>query len=256
MTVQLPASPSEWFGYLPNGQPVAPKRNGARLFPVREVPIGHIDASRYLVASPEAVWHVLADPGTWDTWFAVHDSWIGEPESPLRAGGRMPARLGMLGISSALDWVVEAIEDAARIELVGTGAKGLTVRLMFRIAPAGTGSWMTVSAQFNGGLLSAAILDAVEADGLRQLGISLAELDTVARLAVQPAPAAPQLRLVHSATGGARLRNDPDRLRRRAAEVDGVGTHGGRGTRGTLRAVVGLDADRDHAGEVPPGQHA
>lgn len=201
MTVQLPAYPSEWFGYAADGRRAAPKRDGARIFShrEREVQIGHIDAASHLVATPAAVWQVLTDPRTWDKWFAVHDSWVAEPPDSLEVGTRLSTKICMLGITDTLDWVVESVDDGARIELAGTGLQGLSVRLMFRLSPAGSGSWITASGQFSGALLSPAILDAVEADGVCQLIGSLAGLDGLARQAQAQAVAArPQLRLVHS----------------------------------------------------------
>lgn len=202
MTMQLPAHPSEWFGYLPDrtdGRRVAPRRDGARIFHhrEREVPIGYIDASQHLAASPVSVWQVLTDPRTWDQWFAVHDSWVAPPPSALAAGTRLSATLSMLGVTNTLDWVVESIEDGTRIELAATGLGGLSVRLMFRVSPAGSGSWITASGQFSGAVLSPALLDAVEADGVAKLVESLTALDRRAReLQARETPARPQLRLV------------------------------------------------------------
>lgn len=204
MTMQLPAHPSEWFGYpaeRTDGRHVAPRREGARIFHhrEREVPIGHIDAAQHVAASPAAVWQVLTDPLAWDQWFTVHDSWVAEPPATLAVGTALSARLSMLGVTNTLDWVVESVEDGTRIELAATGREGLSVRLMFRVAPAGSGSWITASGQFGGALLSPALLDAVEADGVAKLVESLAGLDRLARVAqAQHAAARPQLRLVHS----------------------------------------------------------
>jgi hypothetical protein len=201
MTVQLPAYPSEWFGYATDGRRAAPKRDGARIFShrEREVRIGHIDAASHLAAAPAAVWQVLTDPRSWDKWFAVHDHWVAEPPESLQVGTRLTAKICMLGITDTLDWVVESIDAGTRIELTATGLQGLSVRLMFRLAPAGSGSWLTASGQFSGALLSPAILDAVEADGVCQLIGSMAGLDALALQAqAQAAQARPQLRLVHS----------------------------------------------------------
>lgn len=199
MSVQLSAYPSEWFGYAADGRRAAPKRDGARIFShrEREVQIGHIDAASHLSAAPAAVWQVLTDPRSWDQWFAVHDSWVAQPPDGLKVGTRLGAKIRMLGITDTLDWVVETIDDGTRMELTGTGLQGLSVRLMFRLSPAGSGSWITASAQFSGALLSPAILDAVEADGVSQLIGSLAGLDALATQA-QAQQARPQLRLVHS----------------------------------------------------------
>jgi carbon monoxide dehydrogenase subunit G len=202
MTMQLPAHPSEWFGYPADrteGRRLAPRREGARIFHhrEREVPIGYIDASQHLSASPAAVWRVLTDPRTWDRWFAVHDSWVTPPPSGLAAGTRLSATLSMLGVTNTLDWTVESVEDGSRIELAATGAGGLSVRLMFRLSPAGSGSWITASGQFSGAMLSPALLDAVEAEGVAKLVESLAGLDMRAREAqAREISARPQLRVV------------------------------------------------------------
>jgi uncharacterized protein YndB with AHSA1/START domain len=202
MTMQLPAHPSEWFGYAADhidGRRLVSRRDRARIFPhrEREAPVGYIDASQHLSASPAAVWQVLTDPRTWGQWFAVHDSWVTPPPATVAAGTRLSAKLRMLGVTNTLDWVVESVDEGTRIELAATGAEGLSVRLMFRVSPAGSGSWITASGQFSGALLSPALLEAVEADGVCRLVDSLAGLDMRAReVQAREVSARPQLRLV------------------------------------------------------------
>lgn len=35
--------------------------------------MGHIEATRELSASPEALWETVSDLANWDKWFTVHE---------------------------------------------------------------------------------------------------------------------------------------------------------------------------------------
>ena len=35
--------------------------------------MGHIEATKQLAVSPEALWATVSDPSTWDNWFTIHE---------------------------------------------------------------------------------------------------------------------------------------------------------------------------------------
>ncbi|MCV7067433.1 SRPBCC family protein [Mycolicibacterium farcinogenes] len=142
--------------------------------------MGHIEATRELAASPDALWATVSDPQTWDKWFTVHDKWLEEPPSTLTAGARLTAKIVMLGMANKIEWTIESVDAPNSLVLAGTGMAGVKARFAFTIDPAGTGSRFTVTGDFEGALVKGALAKAVEKDGVKQLDKSLDALDALA----------------------------------------------------------------------------
>ncbi|WP_067544025.1 type II toxin-antitoxin system Rv0910 family toxin [Nocardia crassostreae] len=145
--------------------------------------MGHIEASKNLNASPEALWAVVSDPQTWDKWFSIHERWIDEPPATLTPGAKLVAKIVMLGMANKIEWVVESVETPNKMVLSGTGMAGVKVQFTFDIQPVDGGSAFSVSGDFEGALIKGALGKAVEKDGLNQLDKTLAALDSVATAA-------------------------------------------------------------------------
>ncbi|WP_066896568.1 type II toxin-antitoxin system Rv0910 family toxin [Mycolicibacterium houstonense] len=142
--------------------------------------MGHIEATRELAASPDALWATVSDPQTWDKWFTVHDKWLEEPPSTLTAGARLTAKIVMLGMANKIEWTIESVDAPNSLVMAGTGMAGVKAKFAFTIDPAGTGSRFTVTGDFEGALVKGALAKAVEKDGVKQLDKSLDALDALA----------------------------------------------------------------------------
>jgi carbon monoxide dehydrogenase subunit G len=142
--------------------------------------MGHIEATKDLAASPDAVWATVVDPRTWDRWFTVHEKWMAEPAEQFTAGAKLPAKIVMLGMANKIEWNVEAVDAPNTLTLSGTGMAGVKARFTFTVAPEGTGSTLTVAGDFEGAMIKGALAKAVEKDGLKQLDASLEQLDALA----------------------------------------------------------------------------
>jgi carbon monoxide dehydrogenase subunit G len=142
--------------------------------------MGHIEATKELAASPEAVWGTVSDPHTWDKWFTVHDRWLEEPPATLSAGAKLTAKIVMLGMANKIDWTVVSVDAPHSLMLEGTGMAGVKARFTFTISPEKAGSRFTVAADFEGALIKGAMAKAVEKDGMKQLEKSLEALNALA----------------------------------------------------------------------------
>ncbi|MCV7261310.1 type II toxin-antitoxin system Rv0910 family toxin [Mycobacterium shimoidei] len=142
--------------------------------------MGHIEATRELNASPEALWKTVSDLANWDTWFTVHEKWLEEPPTTLTAGSKLTAKIVMLGMANKIEWTVESVDAPTHLVLSGTGMAGVKAQFTFSIEPAGEGSKFTVSGDFEGALIKGALGKAVEKDGAKQLDKTLDQLDTLA----------------------------------------------------------------------------
>lgn len=145
--------------------------------------MGHIEASKTLSATPEALWAVVSDPQTWDKWFSIHERWIDEPPATLAPGAKLVAKIVMLGMANKIEWVVESIDAPTKMVLSGTGMAGVKVQFTFDITAAEDGTKFSVSGDFEGALIKGALGKAVEKDGLNQLDKTLAQLDALATAA-------------------------------------------------------------------------
>lgn len=142
--------------------------------------MGHIEATKDLKASPEAVWATVVDPRTWDKWFTVHEKWMEEPAEQLTQGTKLSAKIVMLGMANKIEWSIETVEAPSTLTLSGTGMAGVKAQFIFTVVPDGTGSKFTVAGDFEGALVKGALAKAVEKDGLKQLDASLDKLDALA----------------------------------------------------------------------------
>ncbi|MET7768566.1 SRPBCC family protein [Nocardia sp. NPDC005366] len=143
--------------------------------------MGHIEATKDVNATPEALWAVVADPRTWERWFTIHERFMEEPPTALAEGAKLVAKIVMLGMANKLEWTVMSVAQPHRLTLGGAGMAGVKTEFTFDIRPKGDGgSTVVVSGDFEGALIKGALGKAVEKDGLKQLDKSLQELDALA----------------------------------------------------------------------------
>ncbi|MGY2022059.1 type II toxin-antitoxin system Rv0910 family toxin [Nocardia gipuzkoensis] len=145
--------------------------------------MGHIEATKDVNATPEALWAVVSDPQTWDKWFTIHERFMEEPPAVLSEGAKLVAKIVMLGMANKLEWTIVSVAAPHRLTLGGTGMAGVKTELTFDIRPNGAGSTILVSGDFEGALIKGALGKAVEKDGVKQLDRSLEQLDTLAAAA-------------------------------------------------------------------------
>lgn len=142
--------------------------------------MGHIEATKNLNATPDALWAVVSDPQTWDKWFTIHERWMEEPPATLTTGSKLVAKIMMLGMANKMEWVVEEVDSPNNLVLSGAGMAGVKVKFSFDIRPEGAGSTFSVSGDFEGALIKGALGKAVEKDGAKQLDTTLDQLDALA----------------------------------------------------------------------------
>lgn len=138
--------------------------------------MGHIESTKRLDASPEAIWATVSDPQTWDKWLAIHSGWIEEPPATLTQGAKLTEKITMLGMANKLEWTIDTLDAPTLIVLSGTGMAGVKVQFSFAVTPDGDGSVFTVTGDFEGALIKGALGKAVEKDGAKNLDSSIEKL--------------------------------------------------------------------------------
>ncbi|HZC93913.1 MAG TPA: SRPBCC family protein [Mycobacterium sp.] len=142
--------------------------------------MGHIEATRELSASPEALWGTVSDLANWDKWFTVHEKWLDEPAATLTEGAKLTAKIVMLGMANKIRWTIDSVDAPRSLVLSGTGIAGVKAQFTFTIDPVESGSRFTVLGDFEGALIKGALGKAVEKDGVKQLDKTLDQLDALA----------------------------------------------------------------------------
>lgn len=145
--------------------------------------MGHIEATKKLSVSPEALWQTVSDPSTWDQWFTIHEKWLSEPPATLSEGSSLTAKIVMLGMANKIEWTVDKFDAPTSLTMSGTGMAGVKCQFEFSVAPAGDGSEFSVAGDFEGALIKGALAKAVEKDGAKQLEATLEKLETLASAA-------------------------------------------------------------------------
>ena len=149
--------------------------------------MGHIEATRELSASPEALWGTVSDLANWDKWFTVHEKWLEEPPATLSEGSKLTAKIVMLGMANKIAWTIESVDAPRSLVLSGTGMAGVKAQFTFTIDPIESGSKFTVFGDFEGALIKGALGKAVEKDGVKQLNKTLDQLGALASAGITEA---------------------------------------------------------------------
>ncbi|QRY61943.1 SRPBCC family protein [Gordonia sp. PDNC005] len=142
--------------------------------------MGHIETTTTLSSAPDAVWRVISDPSTWDSWFTIHERWMEEPPAELTEGAHLTAKIVMLGMANKIEWTVGELVGPTKMVLRGTGMAGVKTEFVFTLAPAEGGSALTVTGDFEGALLKGALSKAVEKDARSQIAKTFEKLDALA----------------------------------------------------------------------------
>ncbi|MBU3061632.1 SRPBCC family protein [Nocardia sp. NEAU-G5] len=142
--------------------------------------MGHIEYTRKMTATPEALWAMVGNPNTWGDWFSIHERWMEEPPATLTVGGTLVAKVVMLGMANKFEWNVLAVQEPSTLTLGATGMAGVKVEFTFDISGDDEGSELSLRGDFEGALIKGALGKAVEKDGMKQLETSLEALDNLA----------------------------------------------------------------------------
>lgn len=146
--------------------------------------MGHIEATKQLSASPEALWSIVSDLSTWDKWFTVHEKWLSDVPATVTPGTTLSAKIVMLGMANKIEWTIQKMDAPTSFALSGTGMAGVKALFEFTVTPSGDGSEFKVAGDFEGALVKGALAKAVEKDGAKQLDKTLEQLDALATAVV------------------------------------------------------------------------
>jgi uncharacterized protein YndB with AHSA1/START domain len=138
--------------------------------------MGQIEKTVEFDAAPEKVWGVVSDPSRFSEWLGMHQSWKGDVPDEFEKGTQVTAVVSLLNMPNTITWTVAEYEPPKLVKLTGTGMAGVKVAITLGVEPSGTGSAMSITAEFEGQMIVGAIGAAVEKAGRTELDESTARL--------------------------------------------------------------------------------
>jgi carbon monoxide dehydrogenase subunit G len=138
--------------------------------------VGTIEKTVEYDAAPEKVWAVVSDLNRFGEWLSMHKSWKSDLPSEITPGTQVTAVVSLLNMPNTITWNVDEFEAPRAVRLSGTGMAGVKVAIGLDVAPNGTGSKVSISADFEGQMIVGAIGQAIEKAGNAELDQSLAKL--------------------------------------------------------------------------------
>ena len=138
--------------------------------------MGKIEKTVEFEAAPEQVWAVVSDPSRFGEWLGMHKSWKGEVPAEFEKGTQVTAIVSLLNMPNTITWTVAEYDPPKSVTLTGTGMAGVKVSIGLDVQPQGSGSAMSITADFEGQMLVGAIGQAVEKAGRTELDESTAKL--------------------------------------------------------------------------------
>jgi carbon monoxide dehydrogenase subunit G len=138
--------------------------------------MGKIEKTVEFDAAPDKVWAVVSDPSRFGEWLNMHKSWKGDPPTEFAKGTQATAVVSLLNMPNTITWTVDEYDPPKSVKLSGTGMAGVKVAITLGVAPRGSGSAMSLTAEFEGQMLVGAIGQAVEKAGIQELDESTAKL--------------------------------------------------------------------------------
>jgi len=138
--------------------------------------VGKIEKTVEFEAAPEQVWAVVSDPSRFGEWLGMHKSWKGEVPAEFEKGTQVTAIVSLLNMPNTITWTVAEYDPPKSVTLTGTGMAGVKVSIGLDVQPQGSGSAMSITADFEGQMLVGAIGQAVEKAGRTELDESTAKL--------------------------------------------------------------------------------
>ena len=138
--------------------------------------MGTIQKSVEFSAAPEKVWAVVSDLNRFGEWLSMHKSWKSELPSEISQGTQVTAIVSLLNMPNTITWTIDEYDAPRVVRLSGTGMAGVKVAIGLDVEPSGSGSSVSISADFEGQMIVGAIGQAIEKAGNAELDQSLSKL--------------------------------------------------------------------------------
>lgn len=134
-----------------------------------------VSVTQDLTVSPQAAWDSLTNLADWESWLTIHQGWKSELPSEVAPGTRITEVVSVMGMANKIEWTVTEVDAPSSVAIEGTGMAGVKVKFALSVAPADSGSTITMDADFNGTMIVGPIGKAVAKNAQADLEASLAK---------------------------------------------------------------------------------
>lgn len=108
-----------------------------------------------IAADPATVWAVMADPTKMADWVSIHQGFVGEPPAVFEQGTRFTQRVSIMGMPADVAWTLSDVTPGAGSTMTGTGPMGIGVKNTYALVSTGSGTAVTWTMTFSGGMVMA-----------------------------------------------------------------------------------------------------
>ena len=136
-----------------------------------------VSVTQTLPVGTDTAYAALADLAGYENWLTIHQGWKSELPSPeeIKVGTQITEVVSVMGMANKIDWTVTTVEAPNAISIEGTGMAGVKVKFDLALAPADTGSSLTMGADFSGAMVVGPIGAAIAKNAQADLETSLAK---------------------------------------------------------------------------------
>jgi hypothetical protein len=137
--------------------------------------MANVSVTQALPVDPQTAWDSLLDLSNWENWLTIHQGWKSELPTDVQQGTQLSEVVSVMGMANKIDWTVTAVDAPNSMAIEGTGMAGVKVKFEMSIAPADSGSSITMDADFSGAMIVGPIGAAVAKNAQADLEASLAK---------------------------------------------------------------------------------
>ena len=130
--------------------------------------------------SQDDAFSLATDPGRFEEWLTLHQSWPnGTPESTA-TGEQFVQKLVIMGMPADVTWKVEEHEPPSRLVLRGAGPMGAQLATTITAAASGGSTEVSYAAEFSGGGIQGPMGEMVTKKAGEEIATSLEKLKELA----------------------------------------------------------------------------
>lgn len=134
-----------------------------------------VSVTQALHVDAQAAWDNLLDLASWENWLTIHQGWKSELPGTVVQGTQITEVVSVMGMANKIEWTVTEVDAPHSVAIGGTGMAGVKVTFEMSIAPADSGSTITMDAEFSGAMIVGPIRAAVAKNATSDLEASLAK---------------------------------------------------------------------------------
>ncbi|WP_435277978.1 type II toxin-antitoxin system Rv0910 family toxin [Rhodococcus yananensis] len=109
-----------------------------------------LEVATDLPLGPQAAWERASDLAAFGDWLTIHDGWRSDLPTVLETGTTLQSVVSVKGMRNRVAWTVRELDAPHHVVLKGSGKGGTKFGMQLSVAPAGSGSRLTMTIELGG----------------------------------------------------------------------------------------------------------